>query len=184
MIRYSYRHSLQGVLLMSINNSEKYYGVVILRLLEELGRSIPQTNFSLKTGESLSSFAIHGISPKTLGKGNICSIGLFIKISNSRRTPWSYSFDRSHQDEIAQLKKAHDQVFVAFVAGDDGIACINFEQLKELSDSNHEQQEWVRVSRKLRQNYRIKGNDGSLERPLPRNSFPMNIVTFLKSQLD
>ena len=69
------------------------------------------------------------------------------------------------------------------MAGDDGIACIDFEQLKELLDSNHEQQEWVRVSRKLRQNYRITGNDGSMERPLARSSFPMNIVKFFKTQL-
>lgn len=168
---------------MSINNSEKYYGVVVLRILKALGEAIPTTTFSVKTGQSLSSFAIHGISPKTIGKGKICSIGLFIKISNKRVTPWSYSFDKVHQDEIAQLKKTHDQVFIAFVAADDGIACIDFEQLKELLDSRHEEQEWVRVSRKLHKTYRIKGNDGSLERPLPRNSFPMNIVRFFEDQL-
>ena len=168
---------------MSINNSEKYYGVVLLRLLKKLGEAIPDTNFSLKTGESLSSFAIYGVSPKTFGKGLKSSIGLFIKISNSRRTPWGYSFDKSHQDEIAHLKDTHDEVFIAFVAGDDGIACIDFEQLKELLDSTYEEQEWVRVSRKLRQNYRIKGNDGSMERPLPRSSYPMNIVNFFKKQI-
>jgi len=169
---------------MSINNSEKYYGVVILRLLVKLGEEIPNTTFSLKTGKSLSSFTIHGISPKTFGKGTTSSIGLFIKISNSRRTPWGYSFDKTHQDEMAYLKEVHDQVFVAFVAGDDGIACIDYEQLKQLLDSYHEEQEWVSVSRKLRQNYRIKGNDGSLERPLPRSSFPQNIVKFFKGQFD
>lgn len=168
---------------MSINNSEKYYGVVVLRLLEMLGKEIPSINFSLGTGESQSSFVIHGISPKTFGKGDRSSVGIFIKISNSRRTPWGYSFDKSHQDEIAQLKKNHGEVFIAFVAGDDGIACVDFEQLKELLDSNHEEQEWVRVSRKLRQNYRIKGNDGSLEKPLPRNSFPANIVKHFKEKL-
>jgi len=183
MVYSSLKYSLQGAYGMSINNSEKYYGVVILRLLEKLGEAIPNTNFSIKTGESLSSFTVHGISPKTFGKGTKSSIGLFIKISNSRRTPWSYSFDKSHQDEIAYLQKVHDQVFIAFVAGDDGIACIDFEQLKELLDSNYEQQEWVRVSRKLRQNYRITGNDGSMERPLARSSFPMNIVKFFKTQL-
>ena len=168
---------------MSINNSEKYYGVVLLRVLKQLGESIPNTNFSLKTGQSLSSFSIHGVLPRTFGKGTKSSIGLFIKISNARRTPWGYSFDKAHQDEIQQLKETHDQVFIAFVAGNDGIACIDFHQLKELLDHNHEEQEWVRVSRKLHQNYRIKGNDGSLERPLPRNSFPMNIVSFFKEQL-
>jgi hypothetical protein len=168
---------------MSISNTEKYYGVVILRLVESLGESVPDTNFSLKTGQSRSSFIVNGISPKTLGKGVKSSVGLFIKISNSRRSPWRYSFYKEHQDEIEQLKAEHGQVFIAFVAGDDGIACISYEQLKAILDENHEELEWVSVSRKIRENYRIKGNDGTLERPLPRNSYPVNIVDHFKKTL-
>jgi hypothetical protein len=168
---------------MTINESEKYYGVVVLRLLEKLGEKIPKTNFSLTTGKSNSSFIINGISPKTLGKGTTASVGLFIKISNKRRSPWRYNFDKAHQDEIAQLKNKYGQVFVAFVAGDDGIACVDYVQLKSMLDEYHEEQEWVSVTRKLRQNYRVKGHDGSLERPLPLNSFPDNIVKHFKSSL-
>ena len=168
---------------MSINESEKYYGVVVLRLLERLGEKIPKTNFSLTTGKSNSSFVVNGISPQILGKGSTSSVGLFIKISNKRRSPWRYNFDKSHQDEIAELKKKHGEVFIALVAGDDGIACINYAQLKSILDEYHEEQEWVSVTRKLRQNYRIKGHDGSLEKPLPRNSFPDNIVKHFKSSL-
>ena len=169
---------------MSINESEKYYGVVILRLLEKLGDEIPEINFSLSTGVSNSSFIIHGLSPKLIGKGDKCSVGLFIKISNKRRSPWRYNFDRKHQDEILSLKKNYGQVFVAFVAGNDGIACIDFNNLKNLLDDTHDEQEWVSVSRKLRENYRVNGNDGGLGKPLPRNSFPNNVVSYFQSALN
>lgn len=168
---------------MSISQSEKYYGVVVLRLLERLGEKIPAINFSLQTGISNSSFIVHGISPQVLGKGSTASVGLFIKISNSRRSPWKYNFDKTHQDEIASMYQTHGQVFVAFVAGDDGIACLDYSQLKSLLDDIHEEQEWVSVSRKYRENYRVKGNDGSLERPLARNSFPDNITNYFTEEL-
>ena len=168
---------------MSINNSEKYYGAVILRLLENLGVEVPETNFSLSTGKSKSSFIIHGITPTSFGKGVKSSVGLFIKISNKRLSPWRYSFDKVHQDEIYELYKNYGEVFIAFVAADDGIACVNFLQLKTFLDEQHDEQEWVSVSRKRNENYRIKGNDGSLERPLARNSFPKNITKYFVEQI-
>jgi hypothetical protein len=166
---------------MTINNLEKYYGAVILRLLSSLGKEVPGSNFSIRDGESKSSFIIHGNKPSSLGKGNRASIGLFIKISNKRLSPWGYSFDKVHQDEIANLYQKFGEVFIAFVASNDGIACINFKSLKSFLDHDHAQQEWVRVSRKRNENYRIKGNDGALEKPLPRNSFPNNIVQHFKT---
>lgn len=169
---------------MAIYDSEKYHGVVVLRSLEQLGKDIPKTNFSLNTGSGKSAYIINGISPKLLGRGVSSSVGLFIKISNKRRSPWRYNFDKSHQDEIAELKKSCGQVFIAFIAGDDGIACVDFDQLKEILDETHETQEWVSVSRKLRQNYRIKGQDGSLERPLARNAFPNNLVKYFQQVLN
>ena len=169
---------------MAISNAEKYYGAVILRLLERLGEAIPNATFSISTGDSQSSFTIHGLNARVFGKGKKASTGLFIKLSYKRRSPWRYNFDQTHQDEIEKLERKHESVFIAFVAEDDGIACIDFRQLKLILDHNHEEQEWVSVSRKLHQNYRVKGNDGSLDRPLPRNSFPNNIVNYFKESFD
>ena len=64
-----------------------------------------------------------------------------------------------------------------------GIACLNFEQLKEILDDNHEEQEWVAISQKLNESYRVSGNDGKLERPLAANSFPQVIVDHFESLL-
>ena len=176
---------------MSIGLEEKLHGVAVLRLLEELSIEFPEARFSLRTGISRSSYVLRGRLLKEkrhllLGAKQTViefSTGLFIKHSTKRASPWSYNFIREHQDEVQALHTEHGQVFLIFVNGDDGIACVNYEQLKDVLDENYEEQEWVRVFRKPKQNYRISGNDGKLEKPLPRNSFPKVITEFFEELL-
>lgn len=176
---------------MSIGLKEKLHGVAVLRLLEEVSVEFPEARFSLHTGISLSSYVLKGRLLKEkrhllLGSKQTAiefSTGLFIKFSTKRASPWSYNFIREHQDEVQALYDEHGQVFLIFVNGDDGIACVNYEQLKDVLDDHYEEQEWVRVSRKPKENYRISGNDGKLEKPLPRNSFPKVITEFFEELL-
>jgi hypothetical protein len=168
---------------MTINTQEKLHGAAILRLIEALSKELPSANFSLKKGISQSAYLIEGIVPKTLGKGRRTMAGLFIKVSNQRLSPWGYSFHRDHQDEILQIKSTHGEIFVALIAGSDGIVAFDFQQFKEILDEDHEEQEWVSVSREPREQYRIKGNDGALSNPLPRNAFPGILVDYFKQEL-
>ena len=176
---------------MSIGSEEKLHGVVFLRLLEEISTEFPEARFSMLTGISRSSYVLQGrllkekrhLLVSTKQTAVEFSTGLFIKTSTKRASPWSYNFVREHQDEIQQLYERHGQVFLVFVNGDDGIACLNFQQFKKVLDEHHDEQEWVRVSRKPKQNYRITGNDGQLGNPLPRNSFPKVITEFFNELL-
>lgn len=176
---------------MSIGSEEKLHGVAVLRLLEEVSVEFPEARFSLHTGVSRSSYVLKGRLLKEkrhllLGAKQTAiefSTGLFIKHSTKRASPWSYNFIREHQDEVKALHSEYGQVFLIFVNGGDGIACVNYEQFKDVLDEHHEEQEWVRVSRKPKQNYRISGNDGKLEKPLPRNSFPKVITEFFEELL-
>lgn len=111
------------------------------------------------------------------------SFGLFLKSSNKRRSPWQYSFTRDHQVEIEELRNTHKQTFVLFLNGEDGVACIDYTQLKEILDDDFEDVEGVRVSRKIRESYRLSGRDGKLSRTLPRNSFPDSIIEWIKTVL-
>ena len=164
-----------------IRQEEKLHGVVIIRLLEEISALFPHARFALYPGLSRSSYSLKGRLLMDCGNLTEFAIGLFIKTSNKRASPWKYSFQKNHQDELLQLKQTHGEAFVVFVNGDDGIACLDFEQFKQLLDHEHEEQEWVSVARKPKQNYRLKGNDGVLERPLPRNSFPGRISEYFSS---
>lgn len=107
------------------------------------------------------------------------SIGLLLKNSNKRRSPWQYTFLRSHQEEVQKLNINHDVTFVLFLNGDDGVACVRYTLLKQFLGDNFEDTKSVRVSRKLREAYRISGRDGKLTNPLPMNSFPNSILEWI-----
>jgi hypothetical protein len=173
---------------MSLKQEEKFHGVTILRLLEEISLKFPEARFALGHCKSRSSYVIKGrllkekrhMLVRSTQVAVEFSAGLFVKTSMKRVSPWAYTFQKEHQDEILELKKECGEVFVVFVNGDDGIAGITFDQLKQILDYNHEQQEWVRISRKLRETYRISGNDGKLDKPLPKNSFPKIVSEYFE----
>lgn len=100
------------------------------------------------------------------------SIGLYIKHSSNRLSPWGFSFMKGHQDEIQEMANKLDKVFVALVCGSDGIACLSFEELKIVLDDNHEDIEWVRISRRPREKYAVKGSNGKLKFKIAHNHFP------------
>ncbi|MDG1097137.1 MAG: hypothetical protein P8N23_05925 [Methylophilaceae bacterium] len=166
---------------MPINSTEKAHGAAVLRLMTALATKLPELFFSLETGKSNSAYLISGFDPQSSLK---IQAGIFIKISNNRRSPWRYSFYTSHQDEILLFKNNCGEAFTVFVNGDDGIACLNFTSLKTILDHYHDVIEWVSVSRKPRSAYRISGNDGKLEDAVPMNSFPGAIIDYFTTELN
>lgn len=168
---------------MSINIEIQLHGAAVLSLFEALGNELPEVNFSLKKGDSRNSYIVEAIRPALLGKGKRLACGLFIKTSQKRRGPWRYNYLKQHQDEIKELKIQHGETFSVFVNGNDGFACVDFNDLKTLLDDVHEEQEWVSVSRKPREGYRISGNDGDRETPLRKNNFPAAITEYFKLNL-
>lgn len=168
---------------MAINVETKMHGAAIITLFEELGKKLPEINFALKTGQSRNSYLIEAIRPTFVGKGKKIAAGLYIKRSQKRRSPWTYNYHEQHQNEIAQLKEMYGEVFSVYVNGNDGIACVNFSDLKQLLDEEHEDQEWVRISRRTKEAYRISGNDGRSETKLRMNNFPGSIVDYFRENL-
>ena len=54
---------------------------------------------------------------------------------------------------------------------------------KLLLDNHFDSSEWIAVSRKLRENYRVSGKNGKLNRALPKNDFPKRIIDYINSNL-
>ena len=104
-------------------------------------------------------------------------IGLYIKHSTKRMTPWRFSFATEHQEEIAEMKGKLDNVFLILVCNDDGIVCLSYEELKQILDENYAPTEWVSVSRNPRQMYTVKGSDGSLKFKIGANEFPTKLFS-------
>ena len=169
---------------MSITTEQKYHGAVFKELIDGLANLENPIYYSITpTNESRSGYVIEVI-PKTQFNTQPIKLGLFIKHSSKRRTPWRYSFQYAHQMEMDLLKNECDEMFLVLIAGDDGIASINHSILKEILDENYDEVEWVSLSRKPNQSYRIAGTDGRLKSTLAKNTFPNLIVDFIHSSAE
>ncbi len=143
-----------------IKEFEFYHGAV----LTKIAQSDKKISISAYPSSSRCSYVIDG------------NIGLYIKHSTNRLTPWGFSFAKIHQDEIRSMAHSLDKVFVALVCGKDGIACLSFEELKIVLDDDHSDHEWVRVSRRPREKYAVKGSNGKMRFKIAHNHFPERLL--------
>jgi len=143
-----------------IKEFEFYHGAV----LTKIAQSDKKVSISAYPTPSRCSYVING------------NTGLYIKHSTNRLTPWGFSFAKIHQDEIKNMASSLGKVFIALVCGKDGIACLSFDELKIVLDDDHSDHEWIRVSRRPREKYAIKGTNGKLRFKIAHNHFPERIL--------
>ena len=144
---------------------EKYHGLVILKIIRMNPFSI---NFLKKNANS------YVMNDK---------IGLYIKHSSRRVSPWVFTFKKEHQDEISFLEAQYDAVFICLVCHNDGVVCLNFKELKFILDYNHAD-EWVRVSRRPGEKYSIHGSDGKLKNKKGNSEFPKIILDLVNRPIE
>ncbi|MCF7887764.1 MAG: hypothetical protein K9L76_00645 [Candidatus Omnitrophica bacterium] len=143
-----------------IKEFEKYHGAVFTRLLHGISETVTIDTYPTK------SHASYVVNKK---------IGLYIKHSTNRMTPWVFTFKKIHQDEIIEIKNKLGEIYIVFVCHDDGIVCLSFDEFKKVLDHNHEDIEWVRIARNPRQKYSVSGKDGKLRFKIGENEFPKKL---------
>ena len=163
---------------MPITQEEFYHGAAVLNLMEALGQELPNHYFSIKNLGQRNFYSVTSRRSGLLTKGKEIGAGLIIKTSSKRRTPWRYNFHKPHQEEMKRLYSFYGQVFILFIAGEDGIACLDYVSLGEVLDEKFEEQEWVSIKRKRGEYYRVAGNDGIREKGLATNQFPKQITDY------
>jgi len=167
---------------MSISIEQKYHGAVFKELFEAISSVSIDIFFRIvPTNVSRSGYVVEVIKPN-LEKETL-RIGLYIKHCKSRRTPWRFTFKNVHQLEMRKLKDECDEMFLVLIPNDDGIACIDYQMLKEILDENYEETEWVSLTRKPKQSYRIAGKDGKMETTLAKKTFPIIITNFIEQSV-
>lgn len=142
---------------------EFYHGVVLSRLVHG---DVPVQIHTFPT-DSNASYVLNG------------SVGLYIKHSTKRMTPWRFSFQKKHQNEIQQMRDKFDYVFLILVCGDDGVVTLSYDELKKILDEQHDEVEWISVSRRPREKYAVTGSDGKLRHKIGENEFPDKILAVL-----
>jgi len=144
-----------------IKNYERFFGAVFTRMATHSDDGVNILKFPSKSNAS---FVVNN------------QFGLYIKYSSSRLSPWQFSFAKEHQDEILEMRGYFEHVFVIFVCNDNGIACLNFEELKQILDEHHQDTEWIRVSRNKREKYSVAGTDGKLNFKIGDSDFPKKVL--------
>lgn len=143
-----------------IREFEFYHGLVFARILHSIQRPLSIQPYA---SPSNSSYVIND------------SIGVYVKYSTKRLTPWRFSFRKEHQDEIYEMKSVYGRVFLVLVCSDDGIVCLSYEELKQILDEQHDPTEWVSATRHPREMYSVKGSNGSLEFKIGASEFPSKL---------
>jgi hypothetical protein len=140
-----------------IREFEFFHGAVFARLLH---RRPEACSIRLFRNESNSSYVVG------------TDIGIFIKYSSKRLTPWRFTFGKAHQAEIEELRKALPRVFVLLVCNDDGVVCLAYDELKQILNEENASVEWISATRHRHEMYSVKGSDGSLEFKIGNKDFP------------
>jgi len=151
-----------------IKEFEFFHGIVFARMLHSTRKQ-----FSIRPFPT-SDNASYVINDK---------VGIYIKYSSKRLTPWGFSFQKRHQDEILKMKNDLGEVFVLLVCNDDGVVGLNFSEVRSILDEVHEDIEWIRVERSRGQMYAVKGSDGKLGHKAGKDDFSTRIMDACNSRL-
>ena len=144
---------------------EFFHGVVFARLIH--GENAPVIINSYPTSDN-ASYIING------------KAGIYIKYSAKRMSPWHFSFQREHKDEILGMENKLGEVYVLFVCNDDGIACLNFSELKSVLDVQQNGIGWISISRGPREEYKVNGSGGKLSFKISNNEFPSKVLKLIE----
>ena len=144
---------------MALNEHEFYNGVVLNRLIRK-GKPIKIDVFPTSGNNS---FMINE------------KVGLYLKYSTKKISPWRFSFTKEHQEEMKIMRDLLENIYLVLICGKDGIACIEYEELKQVLDEYYEEVEWVSASRLKREQYSIKGSNGKLDFKIADTDYPKKI---------
>ena len=149
---------------MAISTSSYHYGAALFQLLSK-NKAINITNFPTQSNNS---FSI-----------NNDFIGLHLKYSTKKSSPWTFSFSRQHQEELRIISEMHKHSFLVLIYGSDGITCISYLELKKVLDEYYEETEWIKLSRLPGQSYTLTGTDGVLDHKITSANFPRDILALI-----
>jgi hypothetical protein len=152
-----------------IKEFEFFHGVVFSRIFHEYNKNIKIKTYPTKSN---SSYVVND------------SVGVYIKYSSKRLSPWRFSFMKEHQDEILKMNNSLSEVFIIFVCNDDGIVCLGFEEFKQILNYAHNEMEWICLSRGAREKYCVCGKDGKLKLKIGGNEFPDKIFKLTEAGED
>lgn len=131
-----------------------YHGAILHELIVELGREV---RIGLRD--------FHGRQDAYVIDG---SVGLLIKYSTARLSPWSFTLTREHVMEFNALASETKCCFLGLVCDEDGFVCIRDTSLREVADLSGQEIITLRVERRPRKMYGLSSSGRDLDRKIAR----------------
>lgn len=143
-----------------INEFKAYHGSAFAELIDE--STVPITLFR----PDLSNNAVYILNN---------SIGLFIKHSTKRISPWRFSFQTDHVKSVLKLTQKFEHTFMVLICGRVSITVLNNLEIQDLLPLNSPTTSWVSVNSGHNTMLTVEGSSGKLKRKI-RKSQPFHQV--------
>lgn len=121
-----------------------YHGAVLAELVCVMTRPISVDELS--EGGRLSSYVLDG------------RIGLHIKHSTQRLSPWHFTFTSQNYSELNELSTRCRGVFAVLVCNHDGMVCLPLSELLEITGEEVGEQSGIRITRRRGKWYSVSGH--------------------------
>jgi hypothetical protein len=131
-----------------IREHELYHGAALLKLLSRAEQPVEVKAFTASGVKS--SYIINGI------------VDIYIKHSALRMSPWTFTFQPAHGEDLARMAASFENIFLFLVCERDGIAVLTRSEIWTVLNVNSRATQWISVKRGKREQYQVKGSNGSL----------------------
>lgn len=145
-----------------IGESDHYYGVALLRLIERAPKSVSIAPIQTQKGGA---FQIN----------NRC--GVLIKYSSKRLSPWSFSISGDQKKTLAKIANQSSRTVLLLVCRRDGVVGLDSSDLRHLISLDSDKTQSISISRKKRGMFSASGSDGTLPHKVGRNDFVEKILS-------
>jgi hypothetical protein len=149
-----------------IREHELYHGAALLKLVSN--GQMPVEIKPFLSGGGRASYVVNG------------TIGLYIKHSSLRMSPWSFTFQPAHRAELVKMMAAFENVFLLLVCERDGVAVLTGPEIRMVLDTNRKAAQWISIRRGKREQYQVKGSRGLLACKVADSDHPKKILASLK----
>jgi hypothetical protein len=131
-----------------IREYKLYHGAVLVHLVDCLRRPVAIEEF-VEDGR-LTTYVLDG------------RIGLHIKHSLQRLTPWQFTFTAGNVRELGYLQMNYTDAFIVLVCRMDGMVCLTIDEVKSLLSFGRGDQASIRVSRHRNEQYSVSSATAEL----------------------
>lgn len=102
--------------------------------------------------------------------------GIYIKYSQKRLSPWSFTFSEDHVREVEEMSNRLGNMYIVLVCNEDGICCLDWQEFATvISTESKKYPKWISVSRMKGEKYSVWGRDGELKHKIGNIDFPRRI---------